>query len=293
MPTRRPDWTEEPLFKPGPAVAAPRPKRAKVAPNRTLWTENKARLIERYLYYFVLVTKTGIYVDGFAGPQYPDVAGSWAVELVLQSQPEWLRRFYLFEIQEERVAALDELRKRYLGHRQIEVYRGDFNVRLSEILRPSAIRPKAPTFCLLDQHTFECKWSTLEQLASYKAPLRIELFYFLAHEWFGRAISAVKTSEGRERVRLWWGGDDWEGLRSLSGMERALLFSRRMKDELGYASAEPYAIYKREGGNRIAYWMIHATDHPEAPKLMDRAYASAVEPTREPLDQVKMQLGIR
>lgn len=37
-----------------------------------LWTKNKARLIERYLYYFVLITKHGAYIDGFAGPQQPD-----------------------------------------------------------------------------------------------------------------------------------------------------------------------------------------------------------------------------
>lgn len=37
-----------------------------------IWTENKARLIERYLYYFVLITKHGTYIDGFAGPQYAD-----------------------------------------------------------------------------------------------------------------------------------------------------------------------------------------------------------------------------
>jgi hypothetical protein len=31
-----------------------------------IWTENKARLIERYLFYFVLVTKHGTYIDAFA-----------------------------------------------------------------------------------------------------------------------------------------------------------------------------------------------------------------------------------
>ncbi|MCI0628905.1 MAG: hypothetical protein L0387_45880 [Acidobacteria bacterium] len=37
-----------------------------------LWTQNKAKLIERYLYYFVMVTKHGTYIDGFAGPQDPE-----------------------------------------------------------------------------------------------------------------------------------------------------------------------------------------------------------------------------
>ena len=34
-----------------------------------LWTKHKATLIARYLYYFVLITKHGTYIDGFSGPQ--------------------------------------------------------------------------------------------------------------------------------------------------------------------------------------------------------------------------------
>ena len=37
-----------------------------------VWTERKAKLIQQYLYYFVLITKHGTYIDGFAGPQKAD-----------------------------------------------------------------------------------------------------------------------------------------------------------------------------------------------------------------------------
>jgi hypothetical protein len=57
------------------AAAGVPSRRRKEMPNRALWTENKALLIERYLYYFVLVTKSGTYIDGFAGPQSPGVHG--------------------------------------------------------------------------------------------------------------------------------------------------------------------------------------------------------------------------
>ncbi len=52
------------------------------------WTENKAKLIERYLFYFVLVTKHGTYIDGFAGPQ--GVPQNWAAQLVLETEPPLL-----------------------------------------------------------------------------------------------------------------------------------------------------------------------------------------------------------
>ena len=55
------------------------------------------KLIERYLFYFVLITKHGTYIDGFAGPQDPSKPDYWAARLVLANQPRWLRHFHLFE----------------------------------------------------------------------------------------------------------------------------------------------------------------------------------------------------
>ena len=39
------------------------------------------------------------------------------------------------------------------------------------------------------------------------------------------------------------------------------------------------------------YYMIHATDHPDAPGLMDRAYRNAVLP-KEPYEQLSLELGL-
>jgi hypothetical protein len=75
-----------------------------------LWTENKAKLIERYLYYFVLITKHGTYIDGFAGPQDPSKPDLWAARLVLANRPRWLRHFHLFELIPSQVAALEALK---------------------------------------------------------------------------------------------------------------------------------------------------------------------------------------
>jgi len=36
------------------------------------------------------------------------------------------------------------------------------------------------------------------------------------------------------------------------------------------------------------YFMIHATDHPEAPKLMDRAYRRVLKP-KEPIHQFTLE----
>jgi hypothetical protein len=78
---------------------------------RPLWTENKAKFIERYLFYFVLVTKHGCYIDGFSAPQDADNPQSWACKLVLESKPQLLREFWLCDLSSKGCAALREMVK--------------------------------------------------------------------------------------------------------------------------------------------------------------------------------------
>src|SRR5664279_4687385 len=75
-----------------------------------VWTENKAKLIERYLYYFVLITHHGTYIDGFAGPQQPNMPETWGAKLVLESEPMWFRHFHLYDIEKSKVTTLEQLR---------------------------------------------------------------------------------------------------------------------------------------------------------------------------------------
>lgn len=247
--------------------------------------DNKAKLIERYLHYFVLVTKHGTYIDGFAGPQ--DCADNWAARLVLRNEPHWLRHFHLCEVEGPKVERLRELQRQH-PNRGVEVYDGDFNLKVAQILRPEVIGQKEAVFCLLDQRTFECDWATVERIARYKTSgYKIEIFYFLANHWFHRALAA--TTKGDQPTR-WWGRDDLDHFAAFSGIDRAQMVCRRFREEFGYVSARPWAIYDRERGRRVMYYMIHATDHPNAPYLMSRAYEGAVMP-REQLDQVQLALG--
>src|SRR5687768_11130228 len=70
-----------------------------------LWTEHKAALIARYLYYFVMITKHGTYIDGFAGKQN-DHDSMWAARLVSESEPRWLRHLHLVEIDDKKIPDL-------------------------------------------------------------------------------------------------------------------------------------------------------------------------------------------
>jgi hypothetical protein len=115
----------------------------------------------------------------------------------------------------------------------------------------------------------------------------VEQFYFLANAWLERAIAGAKTAKGKGRITKWWGRDDWAELRKLDAWGRAFLLCKRFREELGYKSAKPWPIYEKASGGKIMYFMIHATDHPEAPKLMARAYNRAVH-APEPLEQLTL-----
>ncbi len=208
----------------------------------------------------------------------------YAAKLVVESEPARLRHFHLFDKGRQPLRALHRLHEQH-PDRDIHIYKGDFNTNINHVLHPDVLRPTEATFCLLDQRTFQCHWSTVCRLAAYRTQgYKMELFYFLANWWFERAFT---ETEDEQRLRAWWGRDDWSQFAALPRPERAVLLQERFRDELDYQFADARAIYGTEDNKtKIMYYMIHATDHPEAPKLMQRAYNKTVE--RELGQQLRM-----
>ena len=256
---------------------------------RPLWTQNKARLISRYLYYFVLVTKHGTYIDGFGGPQSPQHEDMWAAKLVLESRPRWLRTLILGDKNTKQVARIRELAssqaprdKKKEPKRDIHVLQGDFNENVHQAL--ALVNPRQAAFCLLDQRTFECDWGTVEKVARHKTSgNKIEIFYFLPVGWLARSVSGLKTPA--KKLEKWWGREDWRNLTGYKIRTLADLTVRRFRDELGFEHAHPWPIYEKPTGGRILYYMVHASDHDLAPGLMRRAYSKALDEP-EPPEQI-------
>lgn len=238
-----------------------------------LWTQNKARLIQAYLRLFEFITHHGTYIDGFAAPQYGVDQNMWAAKLVLEIEPKWFREFWLCDIDPLRIEHLERLRAEHQSHhRKVEVLLGDFNATVYQILASGRITEKTATFALLDQRTFECEWRTVAALSTHKSSKKIEIFYFFPTGWIDRSLAAVRAPATVEKVRRWWGRDDWMTLRKSDGTLRAKLVAKRFEEELGYGKATVFPIHSERRGGRVMYHMIHATDHPEATPLMIRAY---------------------
>ena len=281
-------WEEMQLLDPGPATLAEIRTKAL---ERPVWSENKADLITRYLQYFVFITRHGTYIDAFAGPQTNRSEYAWTAQSVMNSEPKRLRNFYLFDESPTQVARLRELAENNQD-RNIFVHEGDSNLVLPAVLPTGSIGEREATFCLLDQRTFECSWGLCQHIARLRPGLtKVEQFYFLANSWLPRALAAISTAEGEQRVISWLGDNDWQSFAKHRSSDRAEVFIRKFREELGYRSVKAWPIFERDAGaGVIMYYMIHATDHEEAPKLMYRAYCRAVDPP-EPVEQLELDLS--
>ena len=238
-----------------------------------LWTENKARLIQEYIRLFTFVTKHGAYIDGFAAPQRRNHIDLCSAKLVLENEPKWVRDFWLCDIDPKGIVLLEEIKAANEAKgRTINVIPGDFNQTIQGILASGRIREKTATFALLDQRTFECDWATVRKIAEHKKGMKIEIFYFFPTGWIDRSIAAISRPEAAAQAERCWGRADWRDLQGLNSVDRAYLIGRRFKEELGYEWVYPYPIHKKILHGRTMYHMIHATDHPDAPPLMLRAY---------------------
>jgi len=239
---------------------------------KPLWTEEKARLIEKYLWYFVFVTKSGTYIDAFAGPQTNKVKDGWAAKRVIESDPKFLRNFFLFEVDPAKISKINSLigKQPEKTKRNFKVIQGDFNEQIKGVI--DQIPTNEPIFCLLDQRTSECHWDSVKLLASHRqGEFKVELFYFLAEKWLNRALKSRTKSV--DKTLKWWGRDDWEELYKHHGFGRAQFVSERFRKELGYKYVCPYPIIDRQTRTAMFY-MIHASDHPRATPLMAGAYSN-------------------
>jgi three-Cys-motif partner protein len=255
---------------------------------RPVCTSNKAQLIMRYLKLFVYITHHGTYIDGFAGPQEEKLCDTWAAKLVIESEPKWMRHFHLCDAKRAQVKLLRQMKASQAPcqyERNIDIYEGNFNEKVDKILKAGDITEKEATFCLLDQRTFECHWATVEKLARFKTSgNKIELFYFLANSWQERAFAAQKKAHV---PAAWWGREDWKNVRDMTRDDRRDAFVDRLRRDLGYRSVKAWPIFGSLTGGALMYYMIHANDHPEAPKLMSRAYHATVSPSG-PFEQQKL-----
>ncbi|WP_370342495.1 three-Cys-motif partner protein TcmP [Pararhodobacter marinus] len=238
-------------------------------------TNAKSKLIAEYIRLFQQVTRGGLYIDGFAAPQSRSHEESWTARRVLEIEPKRLRGFWLCDIEEGGYKQLEKLRAqhhRVPRSRRVRALKGDFNDLVKGILKTPTMRRNTAVFALLDQRTAECHWDTVRAIAAREGRTKIEILYFIGTGWLHRSLTQSKTPKRLLELQKWWGSDEWSSLTQLTQLEMVTRIAARFTDELNYKFVKSYPITQEERGNKVAFHLVHASDHPEAPKLMDRAF---------------------
>lgn len=242
-------------------------------------TNSKSKLIAEYLSNFQRVTNGGMYIDGFAAPQSRGHEEAWTARRVLEIEPKRIRNFWLCDIDPAGIKQLRTLKAEHHRDprsRRVFVHEGDFNEIVHDILKSDRFTPRAAIFALLDQRNTECHWSTVKALANRGGRTKIELMYFLGASWLHRSLTQSKTPDRIAEIERWWGGPDWTALKNLTQIGMVDQVAARFSFELGYKYVNAFPIFQRDTGKKRSFYLIHASDHPEAPKLMTRAYLKTV-----------------
>ena len=211
-----------------PGPARPRAQARNRPPNiaAPLWTAYKSRLIDEYIHHFLMISKHGVYLDLFAGPQHETDLENWSVRRVLQRRTEGpaIRHYAVCDIDPAKTQRLRDVGK---THPSFRVYDGDANERVHQMLKDARITSKTACFCLLDQRTAECHWATVEALARYKREgYKIEIFYFLAQAWLDRALASTTD---KAKLAAWWGNAGHDQFRGLQSIDRAFALCDRFR----------------------------------------------------------------
>jgi three-Cys-motif partner protein len=242
-------------------------------------TNAKSKLISEYISKFQLITRGGLFIDGFSAPQSRDHEDAWTARRVLEIEPKWIRAFWLCDIETRgllQLNALKAIHHRIPRSRHVFVMPGDFNETIKIILKSPRMTRQSAIFALLDQRNTECHWSTVKALAARAGRTKIELLYFLGTSWLHRSLIASSRPERLAEIDRWWGGRDWTKLAGLSQIQAVETVAKRFSSELDYKFVNVYPIFQDDDGQKVAFHLIHASDHREAPKLMARAYLKIV-----------------
>lgn len=238
-------------------------------------TASKAKLVSEYISTFQRITGGGLFIDGFAGPQKNEHLDAWTARRVLELPYPRLRRFWLCELDASGLIQLRRLKDAYHlrpAWRKVHVMPGDFNRTVDTILMSGRIKPTTPTFAFLDQRTTECAWSTVRKLATFRSHRKIEILYFLGTSWLHRALMTRRDEDRLNECDRWWGGPGWRRLTGLRQDEIVEEVVERFRGELSYGSVKAYPINMRGGSSKVAFYLLHASDHEQAAPLMTRAF---------------------
>ncbi len=263
------------------------------------WAEEKLSSLEAYLkFYCTALSKqsfTLVYVDGFAGAPITTVrqSGNAPTAMTLWDEPEHEQqqqfvlgspiralslhpgfdKHYFFDLDADRVARLDELKKQFSG-KEVHVLVGDANRRVQALVSKVAGMRNVKGVAFLDPYGPNLEWETVAALAASK---KFEVIINLPiHMAINRLLAkdAERNPEWEAMIDRCFGTTDWRELvypkvtdlfgetfeAKAEGVPEKLknLYMSRLKDV--FAETAPAKLI-RNTKNSPLYYLIWAGPH--------------------------------
>ena len=257
------------------------------------WTVDKLEVLRLYFAVYKRVAGNGTYIDAFAGTGQVKVGetihqGSASIALSSGAFKEF--HFYERPSTARRLQRwIDESIDEKLRSR-LTIVPGDVNETLVRDLDRGRVNKDKPCFAFLDPTSTQLNWSTIQELAAYKAECdppktcKVELWILFNTD---HALMRLMPRTGQPPfadVLNRWIGDE-KGWRDLYEQERGpRAFVDRYADRLmqicGYGLARSLPIRDPQTGRR-QYFMVHASDHPTAHDFMRWAARKAYPDSSE------------
>lgn len=243
-------------------------------------TQDKLELLTYYLTIYRKIAGGGTYIDGFAGCGLVEIDGQIRPgSALLAAHSGAFGSFHLYEKSSQNMRSLQKCLLGTLTERQVArtgFKWGDVNELLVRDLRHERIDRSRPCFAFLDPYSTELDWQTVEQLASYKTQAgkkfcKVELFILLNTQQALIRLANDHRTEAPGRMEALCRVYGQEGVRNLRlGDESTSSLAHRyclQLERLGYGAAAAYQV-RDPRSHRLAYHMIHASDHPAAHSIM-------------------------
>jgi three-Cys-motif partner protein len=259
------------------------------------WIRNKLGILDGYLSAFnraSLKSPERLYIDLMAGDPVNVEKGTGeefdgSARLALAASPPFTR-LALCEMPAKAAALNADLRQRFPG-RSFEVYAGDCNQTINQVLADFSQWRWAPAFVFADQQAAEIDWETLAKVAAFRTgKWKAELWILMSPAMIVKGATGTNNQAFATRVDALLGSPNWRRIQSARRTdlisaedyrdEMVNLLRWQLEHTLGYGMTA--RIPMRLPSGMPLYDMVFATDHPVGNKIMTDLYHRAAE--REP-----------
>ena len=226
------------------------------------WTRNKLAILGDYLPAFNTASAKSshrVYLDLMAGEPVNIAKGTsetfdGSARVAMSAKPGFTRlAFCERDAEKARQLRLD-LDQRFPNDSRWQVFEGDCNDVVEDMLASVAKLAWAPVFVFIDQQAAEVSWETIQKVSTFRSGNRkSELWILMSPAMVAKGAKGTNAAGFVERVDKLYGTDDWQRIqhardsRSLGAdgfrAEMVNLFRWRLEQSLGYAmtavNAEP------------------------------------------------------